>query len=740
MRLVTESTDVSGDAPQRKLVETFQVDGMNQAARFALGGGGYCLYAPRFPAHQQAPGFADECLVFNVPMPRMFVLTLLDEKKVPVRLECVSCDLKDNQAILTYKAPGAIKVTETRFVTADDRFVSMFGVKNESKSDREFSVVMWTTTDPEGEAPSLEGDSFRIRRNLTFGEFPQVPVEIQFASPDSKGAKCLQGFFCEGESGQPDYEETPWFDMADLPVPKAKKPLVKPSPILPTSRVFLGAYRTLKLKAGASLEHRWEANVLFKRKGTVYRPRRPDAKDQTGWLAFKDKLPRFQCNDWKELEAIVNRRFLDLHLLRMPHGVGSFTNPGIAEGSGQYHYPMAFSAAAILRDARWLGDASIPRGLIKLFFENVRQSGVVPGRMFMHELKNSEFFHADWGGGFEAMDDVHPDKATKRAVIQQAQRYVKWLANNRDPEGSGLTDVVNHFEGGQEFSRRFTVIDDKADRAEEAEEQFRVKAIDASLFRYKLVRYLAKVAEELQEKAMANRYHAEVEVVAEVIKKRMWDEKAGIFMDVDPKSRRRTNVKAAVGFYPMGTDLCNAAQVEAMLKTLTDKKEFWTAYPVPSLAISDSAYDPNGHWKGTRRFGPYNGRTWPMINSQILEALCYVAERGNKQAQKVTKDLFKKTITMVSGELENLAEPRICAHYNPETGLPQRADGVDLYLHSFLVDNIFRIACGFAVRQGDIQDDPVIDDAPDFKLQNLTVGNKRYDVERRSGKLKVSPA
>ena len=710
---------------------------MNQAARFALGGGGYCLYAPRFPAHQLTPGFADECLVFDAAVPRIFVLTLLDERRVPVRLECTGHELKDNQAIISYKAPGAIKVTETRFVTADDRFVSMFAVKNDSKTDRELAVVLWLTTDPEGEAASLEGDSFRLRRNLQSEDFPAVPVEIQFASPDSKGAKCLQGYFCEGDSLRPDYEETPWFDMGDLPTPKAKKPLQKPSPIQADSRVFLGIFRNLKLKAGASLEHRWEANVLFKRKGTVYRPRRPDPKDQTGWLAVKEKLPRFQCNDWKELEAIVNRRFLDIHLLRMPHGVGSFSSPGIAEGAGQFHHPISFSAPAILRDARWLGDANIPRSQIKLFFENIRQSGVVPGQVYMHELKSSGFFHADWGAGFEAMDHVHPDKATKRAVIQQMQRYVKWLANNRDPEGSGLTDVVNHFESGQEFSRRFTIIDDKADRAEEAAEQFRLKAIDASLFRYKLVSYLAKVAEELQEKAMANRFHAEVEVVAEVIKKRMWDEKSSMFMDVDPKTRRRTGVKAAVGFYPMGTDLCTPAQVDAMLKVLADPKEFWTKYPVPSIAISDPSYDPNAHWKGTRKSAPWNGRVWPMVNSQILEALCYVAERGNKDAQKITGDLFKKTIEMVSGQLEGLQEPRICEHYNPETGLPQRARGVDLYLHSFVLDNIFRIGCGFAVRQGEIQDDPVMPNAPDFKLQGLTVGNKRYDVERKNGKFKV---
>ena len=57
-------------------------------------------------------------------------------------------------------------------------------------------------------------------------------------------------------------------------------------------------------------------------------------------------------------------------------------------------------------------------------------------------------------------------------------------------------------------------------------------------------------------------------------------------------------------------------------------------------------------------------------------------------------------------------------------------------LNSFMLDNIFRIGCGFAVRYGEIQDDP-IGDAVDFKLKGVPLGNKLFDVERKSGKLKV---
>ena len=711
---------------------------MNQKLKFALGGGGYVLYAPRFPRHQLTPGFADESLVFNAQLPRVFVISVL-EKGLPLTLTATKWELKDGSLHVEYTTDTkALKISETRMVTSDDRFVSTMTLDNTSKEERDFDIVMWTTIDVEGEPLSHEGDSFRVKRALQTHDFPPVPVEIVYSSPDSKGARCLQGFFAEGSSGRPDFEETPWFDRAELVTPRAKRPLVKPSPILPSAHCYCGLFRPVKLKGGSSATHRFEANVVFKGKGINYRPRRPDSKDENAWTAFMDRAPRFQCED-KSIERLVHHRLEALHLLRLPNGVGHLAHANVCEGSGLFHEPVAFSAPSILREVRWLSDPTLGRGILRGFFENVRQNGMVPGRLYLTSLSGSDFYHADWGGGFEAFDDVHSDRTTKRAVLMAMQRYSKWLANNRDPEGSGLTDICNHFEAGQEFSRRYTVIDDKADRAEEFSEQFRLKGIDVSIFRYRLVKFLARVADDLQEKAMANRFLADEEIVRDTIRRKMWDEKSGLFSDLDPKTRRKTGVKAAGGFSPHATDIPTSKQVDAMLATLGDKKEFWTKYPIPSIAISDPFFDADGQWKGTRRDCPWNGRSWPMINSQVMEGLCYVAERGNKQASKLLKELFKRTVEMCSGAAEGSDQARVFEHYHPLNGRPSRYRGIDWYLHSFLMDNVFRVACGIVIRFGEIQDDPVIDEMPDFKLHGVPVGNKRFVVERKNGKLKVSP-
>jgi hypothetical protein len=55
-----------------------------------------------------------------------------------------------------------------------------------------------------------------------------------------------------------------------------------------------------------------------------------------------------------------------------------------------------------------------------------------------------------------------------------------------------------------------------------------------------------------------------------------------------------------------------------------------------------------------------------------------------------------------------------------------------------VLDNIFRIACGFAIRYGEVQDDP-IGEAIDFKLTGMPLGNKLFDVDRKNGRLRVQP-
>jgi hypothetical protein len=180
--------------------------------------------------------------------------------------------------------------------------------------------------------------------------------------------------------------------------------------------------------------------------------------------------------------------------------------------------------------------------------------------------------------------------------------------------------------------------------------------------------------------------------------------------------------------------------VEQMLSTLSNRKEFWTKFPVPILAINDPFFDADARWKGTRVENPANGRSSLGVNCHIMEALTYRAERGDKKARRLLGELFKRTISMVSGELDQSDSASSFEHYNPISGRPSRYQGTGMYLGASLLDNIFRLAGGFAIRFGEIQMDPVIDDVPDFRFLGVPVGNKRFNIERKGKRVKILPA
>src|SRR5207302_5630308 len=98
----------------------------------------------------------------------------------------------------------------------------------------------------------------------------------------------------------------------------------------------------------------------------------------------------------------------------------------------------------------------------------------------------------------------------------------------------------------------------------------------------------------------------------------------GMFFDVNPRTARPTSVKAAVCFYPYGTDLADARHVAGLERHLFEPAEFWTAYPVPSSSVDDPLFNPDAEWKGKRHNCPWNGRVWPMTNSHIIDALARV--------------------------------------------------------------------------------------------------------------------
>ena len=255
--------------------------------------------------------------------------------------------------------------------------------------------------------------------------------------------------------------------------------------------------------------------------------------------------------------------------------------------------------------------------------------------------------------------------------------------------------VVNHFETGQEYMSRYMAIDPEAD-VRGWQPRLRLKGIDVTVYAHQLFRALGKIAGDLGRTGDEAEWRALATRSGDAITGHMWSPEARLFTDVDgrtlaPAEGRsldsgvtgadrgfmdgsngadgpvRTNVKAAVGFYPMLTGLVDDARLDAMMDHLEDPRTFGTPFRCPPPASTTPASRPRGSGAGKRRNCPWNGRVWPMTTSHVIEGLLRRRRRGNERAGALAAGILVRFVRMMFTGGDP-GRPNSFEHYNPYTG------------------------------------------------------------------------
>ncbi len=217
----------------------------------------------------------------------------------------------------------------------------------------------------------------------------------------------------------------------------------------------------------------------------------------------------------------------------------------------------------------------------------------------------------------------------------------------------------------------------------------------------------------------------------------MWDEAAGLYCDVDPRTMARTGVKAGVGFYPLLTDLVPDDHFRRLLQHLTDPETFGTPYPLPSSSADDPLFSPWAEWKGKRHVCPWNGRVWPMVNSHVIEGLLRQWHRGREAAGPVAGRLLHTFVRMMHHDGDP-GRPNCYEHYNPLTGHPSRYRGIDDYQHSWVFDLIMRGAVGLEPTADGVTVHPLPMGLDDIDVRNVTLRGRRITLARQAGRTRLT--
>lgn len=190
-------------------------------------------------------------------------------------------------------------------------------------------------------------------------------------------------------------------------------------------------------------------------------------------------------------------------------------------------------------------------------------------------------------------------------------------------------------------------------------------SLDMSAMKCWSLEILSCMASEIGLPEEAFAYRNSNEAMKKAINKTFWNKELGIYLNRYLSGEWPIS-KGPTSFYPL---LCGAptnSMAQSLMKHLTNEKEFWGKYVIPSLSKDDQEYGKPSripHGEEERIFPPYvywRGAIWPMSNYIVYEGLKrYQLDNIAAQFAQKSVALWYKSFSQKGWSCEN---------YNPESG------------------------------------------------------------------------
>lgn len=245
------------------------------------------------------------------------------------------------------------------------------------------------------------------------------------------------------------------------------------------------------------------------------------------------------------------------------------------------------------------------------------------------------------------------DKGFLKTIFPHLQLYHTWLEEKR--EESGVLKVIDSNESGEDnsviwddeyhFPIHMTYLRWLTAYLPLVPQKAAIKSVKSTAIYADALESMAEIAKILGMKKYSSYYKEKSEAVAAAM--------TAVFKLKDDLYYSRTNkdkpilYKTNSLFAPMFAGIVSKKEAKELVEEhLLNEKEFWTLFPIPTVAVSEPKFNPTGYWRGPM---------WPNINWLLYRGLL---RYGFKD---VAAELLEKTIAAIkkSGFRE---------YYNPLTG------------------------------------------------------------------------
>ena len=217
-------------------------------------------------------------------------------------------------------------------------------------------------------------------------------------------------------------------------------------------------------------------------------------------------------------------------------------------------------------------------------------------------------------------------------IYEPIVRWNNWWFENNDLDGNGLCEYHHPYSSGLDDSPLW-------------DDGMPVEAPDLNTYLYLQQESLAKIAAIIGREEDAEMWRGRAEAMARRLAEHAWDEESGFFWARSNGSR--VNVRTPFSLFPLITGQMPTAISDRLVAHLTDERQFWSRYPVPTVAMDDPKYDPVRMWRGP---------TWVNVNYLLIEGL----QRSGYA--DLARELRRRTLDLIC------CRDDIYEYYHPVTG------------------------------------------------------------------------
>ncbi len=266
-----------------------------------------------------------------------------------------------------------------------------------------------------------------------------------------------------------------------------------------------------------------------------------------------------------------------------------------------------------------------------------------------------------------------------KKYLPPVQKYFDYLKTARDRDGNSLISIITPMESGMDMAPQFDIPFGNAEH-NPAVTKGKISAI---LNEYKKVKWDLKKIFALDmfnfEDVAVNTIYClaledlaslwqfidknkskEVGELHENVKQRItekyWDQEDRIFYGQYRKggNASRVKIKTVASLFPLCLDITKN-YVDCIVDHITNEKEFWVDYPIPSVSKDEKAFGP---LTDTRYI--WRGTTWVNTNWFLAKGLL------RHGYHELYEELKAKTLDLIR-------EHGFCEYYDPFTGEPGQA-------------------------------------------------------------------